>query len=258
MEASQSYYLYKEKKRNNAKELQKKYVVNLSTIWAEECMRILTNNTSIQKKILLDYFPQLAENIKYMKTFDNNEEEQIKSYCEEVIKNDNIFGIVIIIISEHQIILIQKTLQDVYIIDPTSMLNIRSIHDITFIETSLLPIFIKNKYNYEYVKLTYPLQVYHKDYYSNTILMVLLVLCLYQIYNNNCTIDIIEIPDKNSDKLKMISHFHKDILHITSIKTQFTDLFLEFINLHIDSFENINDLEFALSINPIYLINNYE
>jgi len=50
MEASQSYYLYKEQKRNNAKELQKKYVVNLSTIWAEECMRILTNNTSIQKK----------------------------------------------------------------------------------------------------------------------------------------------------------------------------------------------------------------
>ena len=257
MEASQSYYLYKEQKRNNAKELQKKYVVNNSIIWAKECMRILTNDTSVQKKILLDYFPQLAENIKYMKTFDNNEEEQIKSYCEEVIKNDNIFGIVIIIISEHQIILIQKTLQDVYIIDPTSMLNIKSIHDITFIETSLLPIFIKNKYNYEYVKLTYPLQVYHKDYYSNTLLIVLLVLCLYQIYNT-CTIDIIEIPDKNSDKQKMIFDFHKDILHITSIKTQFADLFLEFINLHIDSFENINDLEFALQINPIYLISNYD
>lgn len=257
MEASQSYYLYKEQKRNNAKELQKKYVVNNSIIWAKECMRILTNNTSVQKKILLDYFPQLAENIKYMKTFDNNEEEQIKSYCEEVIKNDNIFGIVIIIISEHQIILIQKTLQDVYIIDPTSMLNIRSLHDITFIETSLLPIFIKNKYNYEYVKLTYPLQVYHKDYYSNTLLIVLLVLCLYQIYNT-CTIDIIEIPDKNSDKQKMIFDFHKDILHITSIKTQFTDLFLEFINLHIDSFENINDLEFALQINPVELIRKYD
>ena len=56
----------------------------------------------------------------------------------------------------------------------------------------------------------------------------------------------------------MIFDFHKDILHITSIKTQFADLFLEFINLHIDSFENINDLEFALQINPIYLISNYD
>jgi hypothetical protein len=257
MEASQSYYLYKEQKINYIKELRKKYVYNNSILWAKESMRILTNNKSIQEKILLHYFPKLTDNIKYMKSFDNNETDQIKSYCEEVIQNNNIFGIVIIVISEHQIILIQKTLQDVYIIDPTSMLNIKSIHDISFLEKTILPIFTKNKYNYEYVKLTYPLQVYHKDYYSNTLLMILLVICLYQLYSTY-TIDIIEISDKSNDKQKMITDFHKDILNITSIKKHLKDLFLEFISLHIDSFENINDLEFALTIDPAELIMNYE
>lgn len=257
MESSQSYYLYKEQKRASIKKLQKKSVINTSNIWAQECMRILINDNNIQQKILLHYFPQLTNNIKYMKTFENNKEEQIKSYCEEVIKNDNIFGIVIIIISEHQIILIQKTLQDVYIIDPTSMLNIKSIHDITFIEKTILPIFIKNKYNCEYVKLTYPLQIYHNDCYSNTLLIVLLIMCLYQIYNT-CTIDIIDIPDKSSNKQKMVSNFHKDILDITSIQKYLTELFLEFVSLHVDSFENINDLEYVLQVDPVELIRKYE
>lgn len=257
MEASQSYYLHKEKKRNFTKELQKKYIYNKSILWAQESMRILTNNHSIQEKILLHYFPQLDKNIKYMKTFHNTEINEIKSYCEEIIQNNDIFGIIIIVISEYQIILIQKTLQDVYIIDPTSMLNIKSIHDISFLEKTILPIFTKNKYNCNYVKLTYPLQVYHKDYYSNTLLMILLVICLYQMYSTY-TIDIIEISDKCSDKRKMITDFHKDILNITSIKKHLTDLFLEFISLHIDSFENINDLEFTLTIDPVELIINYE
>ena len=251
MEAIQSYYLNKHDTKYNKNKNNELIIKGF--VWANESIRILLNDITIQQNILLDYFPQFKENIQYMKTFDSIDEYKIKSYVEEMIHNDKISGIIVIVITNYQIILLDKTLQDVYIIDPTSMLNIKSIHNISFLEKVILPIFKQNKYNIEHVQLSYPAQITHKDPYSNTWLLYLLIECLDQLYNMH-GISIIMIPDKTKHKNNILSNFHKNILSNKKIKNELTTLYLDFINQNIHLFETINDLEILLETDPCEII----
>jgi hypothetical protein len=225
-------------------------------VWAKESIRILLHDPALQQSILLDYFPQFKDNIQYMKIFDSIDEYKIKSYVEEIINNNTISGIIVIVVANYQTILIDKTLQDVYIIDPTSMLHIKSIHNITYLEKNILPVFQHNKYNIEYVPLSYPAQITHKDPYSHTWLFYLLIECLHQLYYMH-TISIIMIPDKNNDKYDLLSNFHKTILCNKKVKDRLTTLYLDFINQNVHLFESIDDLETLLEKDPSEIIIKY-
>ena len=257
MEAIQSYYLNKPAITTNKEKHKKEEIMLKSILWAKESIRILLNDINIQQKILLDYFPQFKQNIQYMKIFDSIDLYEIKSYIEQMIHNPQISGIIVLVIANYQIILLDKTLQDVYIIDPTSMLRIKSIHDITYLEENILPIFKQNKYNIEHVQLSYPAQNSHTDPYSHTWLLYLLIECLDQLYRMR-TISIIMIPDKTREKNNILSDFHKNILSNKQIKNELITLYLNFINQHICLFETIEELETVLEQDPSEIIIKYK
>jgi hypothetical protein len=248
MEAFQSYYLYKQQQQELIKKMHEKYIHEYSILWAKESMRLLLTYEDIQHKIILYYFPEFTENIKYMRTFQDT--DSVIDYCEEVIDNINISGKVVIIVSNRQIIIIEKTMQEVYIVDPTSMLHIKSIFEIDYLETTLIPMFKKNHYECEYVQLSYPIQTDFIDMYSHTWIMILLVKCLAQLYTTN-TIYMIMIPDKSINKQKLLSNFHINILNNVQINRELKQTFLEMILYNINVFETYRDLEWVLNIDPV-------
>lgn len=246
MEAFQSYYLFMNK-QNLEKENHTKTIYKHCLLWIKECMRNLFNYEIIQKKIILHYFPQFLENIKNIRSF--SDYHGVKSYCEEVIHDPIVQGIVIIFISNEQIILMDKTLQDAYVIDPYSMLHMNTLRNIDFLETTIAPIFQKNHYHLEYVKLSYPAQTKYDEDYTSTWLMYLLIRSLEQLYSMH-TIDLLYIPEQNNEKKKILSNFHKDIMVSVKIDYYLTDLFLEKVESNTQVIQSIEDLEFVLSIDP--------
>ena len=205
----------------------------------------------IQNKIILYYFPQFAENIKYIRRYNNMTD--VKTYCEEVIKNSDILGKIIIIISNRQILIIDKSIQEVYVLDPTSMLHIKSIYNIDYLESTILPLFKYNNYNYQYVQLTYPMQTENIDPYSQTWLMIVLIKTLTQLYSSN-TIPIILIPDNRKEKQKVLSNFYINILNHIQIKRELNHIFLEIILSNIHLFDTLYDLGIVLNIDPVQKI----
>lgn len=248
MEAFQSYYLYKQQQKDLVKKIHEKYIHEYSILWAKESMRLLLTYQDIQHKIILYYFPEFTENIKYMRTFQDT--NSVIEYCHAVIHDINISDKVVIIISNRQIIIIEKTMKEVYIVDPTSMLHIKSIFEIDYLESTIIPMFKNNHYECEYVQLSYPIQTDFIDMYSHTWIMILLVKCLAQLYTTN-TIYMIMIPDKTNNKQKMLSNFHINILNNIQINRELKQTFLEMILCNINVFESFRDLECMLNIDPV-------
>jgi hypothetical protein len=243
MEAFQSYYLFMNK-QNLEKENHTKTIYKHCLLWIKECMRNLFSYEMIQRKIILHYFPQIGENIKSFSDYCG-----VKSYCEEVIHHQNIQGIIVIFISNEQIILINKTLQDIYIIDPYSMIHMKTLRNIDFLQTTLIPIFQKNHYTIDYLQLSYPAQTKYEEDYTSTWLMYLLLKSLDQLYSIH-TINLLYIPEKNNEKKKLLSNFHKEIIHSIKIDDELTDLFLEKVESNMKFIQSNEDLEFVLNINP--------
>ena len=248
MEAIQSYYLYKESQK-----CVKNQIFEKVFLWAKESLNLSFSYEKIQHKILLHYFPQFLENSKNMKLF--RKHGDIENYCEEIIQNNNIQGIVVINISNKQILIVEKTLQDVYIIDPTTMLQIKNVYNIQMLEKYILPIFKKNQYHCEYVQLTYPAQNKYSDVDCSTWLMILLLRCLEQLYETR-SIDVLWIPDKCQDKQKILNAFYKDVLYHINLYNEVLEIFLEMIETKMNHIESIKELEYVLSVDPIKILKN--
>jgi hypothetical protein len=246
MEAIQSYYLYKESQK-----CVKNKIFEKVFLWAKESLSLSFSYEKIQHKILLHYFPQFLENSKNIKLF--RKRGDIENYIQEIIENNNIQGIVVINISNKQILIVEKTLQDVYIIDPTSMLQIKNVHNIQWLEKYILPIFKKNQYHCEYVQLTYPAQNKYSD--GSTWLMILLLRSLEQLYETR-SIDVLWIPDKCQDKEKILNAFYKTILDNINLYNEVLEIFLEMIETKMNDIESIEELEYVLSVDPIKLLKN--
>lgn len=246
MEAIQSYYLYKQNKKCGKNEMYEKVC-----FWAKESLRMLCSYEKIQHKILLHYFPQFLENSKNIKLF--RKRRDVENYIQEIIENNNIQGIIIINISNKQMLIVDKTLQDVYIIDPTSMLQIRNLYNIEWLENYILPIFKQNQYHCEYIQLTYPAQNKYNDGDCSTWLMILLLRSLEQLYKTR-NIDILWIPDKYQDKQKILFSFYKTILHHINFYNELLEIFLEMIETNMDNIQCIEELEYVLSVDPIKIL----
>ena len=265
MESIQSYYLYKLKYGDNNQQ-NKKYrdgepireehqnhlIYKNSILWAKESIRLLLSYRDIQQNILMNYFPQL--NISQMKSFETySSNNRIYGHCEQIINDTSTSGIHLIMISKRQIIIIEKTFHEVYVLDPTGMLRHKSIHDITFLEEKLFPMFSRHGYAAEFVKLTNQAVIESDDPYIETWLIILLLDCIQQLYMIH-SIDVLAVPDKIQEKQKMIVEFHREILQYKYIQNELMFVFLEHINHNKYSIQTFEDLDYMLDINPTELI----
>ena len=252
MEAIQSYYLYKvkedERKKKEKTDSNIKIFQN-AIAWSKDSIRMIMAYTDVQQNILEHYLPHFKNNIQYMKTFEPSDQHTIMDHCKQVVEDTSIPGTHVITLSKRQIIIIDKTFQEVYIIDPTGMLLHKSIHDIRFLEETLIPMFKHNNYVCEFVKLTYPAIVVRDDPYADTWLFILLLDCLQQLHLLH-TIYTLEIPDVLHKKYKMISEFHREILQYKYIQNEVMSMFLHHINNNKYSIQTFEDLEIVLDINP--------
>jgi hypothetical protein len=274
MESAQSYYLYKlqndstyvkqrkqqmlqalvEKKRERQKQIMRDAI-----LWSKESICTIMSYPDVQMNLLKFYFPLLnQENIKTFEWYSSM--QRVFDYCEQVVTDcasvstgASTGAIHVITITKRQIILIEKTFQEVYILDPTGMLSTKSIHDIRFLEEKLIPMFVNHGYSCEFVKLTYPAITQHHDPYTETWFMILLMDCLQQLYMIH-SIDILVIPDKLHEKYNMIVEFHREILQYKYIQNEVMSNYLDHINNNKYSIQTFDDLDFVLDINPTELI----
>lgn len=274
MESIQSYYLYKLKhdnrqnreyrngcidgcssdgcKHNSAQMESYRRIYQNAILWAKESMRLLLSYRDIQQNILMSYFPQLS--VSQMKSFETySSNDRIYGHCEQIVNDTHTSGIHLVMISKRQIIIIEKTFQEVYVLDPTGMLRHKSIHDTQFLEEKLFPMFSRYGYAAEFVKLTYPAVIEANDPYIETWLIILLLDCIQQL-NLMHTIDTLVIPDKTHEKHEMMMEFHREILQYKYIQNELMSIFLDHINHNKYSIQTFEDLEFMLDTNPTELV----
>ena len=153
MESAQSYYLYKlqndsthvkQRKQQMLQALveknreRQKQIMRDAILWSKESICTILSYPDVQMNLLKFYFPLLnQENIKTFEWYSSM--QRVFDYCEQVVTDCASTGassgaIHVITITKRQIILIEKTFQEVYILDPTGMLFTKSIDDIRFLE----------------------------------------------------------------------------------------------------------------------------
>ena len=281
MEAAQSYYLYKVQNDSNHNNLRKqqllhalrertrerqKQIMRDAIVWSKQAICTIMSYLDVQLTLLKFYFPQLnQENIKSFEWYSSM--QRVFDHCEKVVTDcarastgtgasastGTGTGLHVIMITKRQIILIEKTFQEVYILDPTGMLSTKSIHDIRFLEEKLIPMFVRHGYSCEFVKLRYPAITQHDDPYTETWFMILLMDCLHQLYVVH-SINLLLIPDKLHEKYNMIVEFHREILQYKYIQNEVMSNYLDHINNNKYSIQSFEDLDFVLDINPTSLI----
>jgi hypothetical protein len=277
MEASQAYYLHKLRVEPNKMPTQtrKDTLRKISTSWALEAMKTVLGYEDIRNMILEHYYPQI-ENPHEMRTFDAFQQFQrppfidkameITDYCEEIIEDEGVTGIVVmtaanIQISEHdhfthyQSFIIDKNRKTVYAIDPASKENGVGIYEAAITETVVLPIFRSHDYDCQFVSLSHPAQTNKGDVFCQTWTLVILLKALEKIYkknNKNKFIGVIDIPAPRPkiNKYQMLLDFFKDILeNVPEVGRELAIEYLEVININKKdisqycSFEKIVDVD---------------
>jgi hypothetical protein len=277
MEASQAYYLHKLRVEPNKMPTQtrKDTLRKISTSWALEAMKTVLGYEDIRNMIIKHYYPQI-ENPHEMRTFDAFQQFQrppfidkameITDYCEEIIEDEGVTGIVVmtaanIQISEHdhlthyQSFIIDKERQTVYAIDPAAKANGVGIYEAAITETVVLPIFRSHNYDCQFVNLSHPAQTNKGDVFCQTWTLVILLKALEKIYKKNNKkgfIGVIDIPSPKPkvNKYQMLLDFFNDILeNVPEVGRELAIEYLEVVNINKKdisqycSFEKIVDVD---------------
>lgn len=259
MEATQAYYLNKLKMPIQTRtQTTRKIAIS----WALEAIKNVLGYEDIRNIIIQKYFPHI-ENAVEMRTFDAFQQYQmppfidkaleITDYCEDIIEDENVKGIVVMTAANiqhsandrythYQSFIINKDLKQVYAIDPASKEDGIGIYKAAISETVVLPIFRSHDYNCEFVSLTYPAQTNKKDVFCQTWTLIILIKILERIYTNpSKQLGIIDIPAPRPkiNKYKILIDFYKEILtNIPEIKRELGIEYIMEINANID---NISD-----------------
>lgn len=230
-------------------------ILERANLWSYESMRILLGFHDIQKKIISHYFPELNQiTLGY---FGNNQEQsdEILHYCEKIITNDDLTGTHIVSISDKQLLVIDKMGKNLYIVDPTGMLRIKSIYNTEFLDNIVIPLFETHYYHCEYVMLEYPAVCVKKgenNEHPRTWLLYILMDCLQQLEFNH-TIDPIFIPSSDYQKTKIIQNFYSEIVCIPEIRRELEMVYLETVG-HNGYLLSVEELSILLDMNPTNII----
>jgi len=284
MESSQAYYLYKTNQRNKMPiQTRRECNKSIAISWALEAMKTVLGYEDIRNTIIKHYFPQIS-NYEEMRTFDAFQQYEtppfidkaleITDYCEDVIEDDAVNGIIVMTAANiqdsardkythYQSFIIDKDEKRVYAIDPASKEAGIGIYEAAITETVVLPIFRAHGYECEFVSLKYPAQTNKKDVFCQTWTLIIVIQALKQMYESpDKDIGVIDIPAPRPkiNKYRILLDFFKDILR--NIPEIARELEIEYISnmtlnkttiMEYGSFEKIVNLDvkdLILSMNP--------
>jgi hypothetical protein len=237
MEAIQAYYLYKSSIQTAKMPTQTRTetIKKIAISWALEAMKNVLGYEDVRNAIIKTFFPQI-ENAEEMRTFDAFQQYEtppfidkameITDYCEDIIEDDQVKGIVVMTaaniqdsakdrFTHYQSFIIDKHLKRVYAIDPASKENGVGIYEAAITETVVLPIFRAHDYACNFVSLTHPAQTNKGDVFCQTWTLVILLKALEKMYKHtNKYIGVIDIPAPRPKikKYQILLDFYKDIL----------------------------------------------
>ncbi len=275
MEAAQAYYLHTLKIRTMPIQTRHETVRKISISWAIEAMKTVLGYEDVRNTIVKHYFPQI-DNPEEMRTFDAFQQYktppfidkamEITDYCEDIIEDDGVKGILVMTASNiqdcekdrfthYQSFIIDKDMKRVYAIDPASKENGIGIYEAAITETVVLPIFRSHDYECQFVSLSHPAQTNKGDVFCQTWTMVILLKALEQIYKKNNKkkyIGVIDIPAPRPkiNKYRILLEFYKYILeNVPEVGRELTIEYIEIVNMNKSSispfcsFEKIVDVD---------------
>lgn len=286
MEAIQAYYLFKST-NNNKKTMPVQTRTDtcrkISISWALEAMKNVLGYEDVRNAIIKNYFPQI-ENAEEMRTFDAFQQYhtppfidkaiEITDYCEDIIEDDGVTGIVVMTaaniqdsardrFTHYQSFIIDKDLKRVFAIDPASKEHGVGIYEAAITETVVLPIFRSHDYACDFVSLSHPAQTNKGDVFCQTWTLVILLKALEKMYkkdNKTKFIGVIDIPAPRPkiNKYRLLIDFYKDILQkVPEVGRELAIDYLEVINMNkqdiseyvsFDKIVNVNVSELFLSM----------
>jgi hypothetical protein len=260
MEASQAHYLHKSRFKQTKMPTQTRTdtLRKISTSWALEAMKTVLGYEDIRNMIIEHYFPQI-ENPHEMRTFDAFQQfenppfidkaMEITDYCEEIIEDDGVTGIVVMTaaniqlyeddnLTHYQSFIIDKDAKTVFAIDPAAKENGVGIYEAAISETIVFPIFRSHDYDCQFVNLSYPAQTNKGDVFCQTWTLVILLKALEKIYKKNNKkkfIGVIDIPAPRPkiNKYQMLLDFFQDILeNVPEVGRELAIQYLEVVNMN--------------------------
>ena len=209
--------------------------------WAVESIKTVLGYEDIRNSIIKYYFPDIRDT-EHMRTFDAFQQYdtppfidkalEITDYCEDIIVDDAVSGIVLMtaaniqdsardIYTHYQGFIIDKDRKRVFAIDPASTANGVGIYEAAITETVVLPIFRSYDYDCSFLTLSHPAQTNKADVFCQTWTIIIMIEALEQLFaSSKRTIGVIPIPAPRPKlhKYKLLLDFYKDILvHIPDI-----------------------------------------
>jgi len=279
MESHQAYYLNKLRTQQKTMPIQarKDILKKISISWALEAMKTVLGYEDIRNIIIEHYYPQI-ENPHEMRTFDAFQQfenppfidkaMEITDYCEEIIEDDGITGIIVMTaaniqlseddnLTHYQSFIIDKDAMTVNAIDPAAKANGVGIYEAAISKTIIFPIFRSHNYDCKFINLSHPAQTNKGDIFCQTWTLVILLKSLEKIYkknNKNKFIGVIDIPAPKPkvNKYRMLLDFFKDILeNVPDVGREISIEYLDVVNMNKTdiseycSFEKIVEVDVA-------------
>lgn len=263
MEAIQAYYLNKSQNKMPV-QTRRNAIRKIAISWALEAMKTVLGYEEVRNTIIKYYYPQI-DNPEEMRTFDAFQQYdtppfidkalEITDYCEDVIEDDGVEGIVVMTaaniqisprdnMTHYQSFIIDKDEKRVYAVDPAAKAQGFGIYEAAVSQTIVFPIFRSHGYKCEFVSLTHPAQSNKGDVFCQTWTLVILLKVLEKIFQTgekksfSGAIDI-PAPRPKINKYKMLLEFFKNILE--NIPSVGTNLGIEFLEIVYSNKEYISE-----------------
>jgi hypothetical protein len=276
MEASQSYYLYKDslrrKQMSSSVETRKSKIRGIAISWLIEALKTVLGYEDIRNKIVKYVKPEL-ENQEHMRTFDAFQQYEtppfldktveIIDYCEEIIEDKRIKGKVLMtasniqesaddMLTHYQTFIINKDTKHVYSVDPAHKKKGKGIYDPSVSRTVVFPIFRSYGYTCQYVPLRHPAQTNKNDVFCQT-WSLLIGLNVLDNYDN---FDIVEIPcpREKVKKYQMLLDFYKKMIVIPGIQHDIEHAYIELVTLNKKYISKHCPFQSVVSINSYDLL----
>jgi hypothetical protein len=203
--------------------------------WAIESIKTVLGYEDIRNSVIQYYFPHL-EHVEDMRTFDAFQQYEmppfidkaleITDYCEDLIVDDSVSGIVLMtaaniqdsardIYTHYQSFIIDKDKKRVFAIDPASTADGVGIYEAAITETVVLPIFRSYDYDCKFLTLTHPAQTNKADVFCQTWTIIIMIQALRQMFASSAGyIGVIQIPAPRPKlrKYGVLLDFYKEIL----------------------------------------------
>jgi len=242
-------------------------VRKIAVSWLIESIKTVLGYEDIRNSIIHYYFPDIRDT-EYMRTFDAFQQYdtppfidkalEITDYCEEIIVDDAVSGIVLMtaaniqdsardIYTHYQGFIIDKDMKRVFAVDPASTANGVGIYEAAITETVVLPIFRSYGYDCKFVTLSHPAQTNKADVFCQTWTIIIMLEGLEQLFAScDREIGVISIPAPRPKirKYTLLLDFYKDILvHIPSIGEALQEEYDYLVNENIAEISKYADFE---------------